>query len=144
MPWAAGTRAPAAVLGLVGLVLWLFGAHEVGSRASTEDQFAPLNLAVAGFVVAALGPALVFFRGRRVVGARGRAVGERAHRVAQWLAGGTETELPAGDPALLPGGDGTAFFHRPECPMGAGRGWPARSRGEHDAAGRRPCGLCRP
>jgi hypothetical protein len=42
-------------------------------------------------------------------------------------------------------GEGMERFHRPGCVLAAGRtGWTTATRQEHEEAGRRPCGVCRP
>jgi hypothetical protein len=40
--------------------------------------------------------------------------------------------------------EGLRRFHRPDCPIAAGRGWSPLPRRAHEAAGRGPCGICRP
>jgi hypothetical protein len=42
-------------------------------------------------------------------------------------------------------GAGMERYHRPDCALAAGRtGWTTATRQEHEAAGRRACGVCRP
>jgi hypothetical protein len=45
---------------------------------------------------------------------------------------------------VLVGGPEMRFYHRTGCPMAADRDWSAAGLGEHDRAGRSPCGMCRP
>jgi hypothetical protein len=44
----------------------------------------------------------------------------------------------------LVGGPDLRFYHRADCVMAADREWSAATSGEHDQAGRTPCGMCRP
>jgi hypothetical protein len=45
---------------------------------------------------------------------------------------------------VLVGGPEMRFYHRAGCAMAADRDWSAAGLGEHDRAGRSPCGMCRP
>jgi Ser/Thr protein kinase RdoA (MazF antagonist) len=45
---------------------------------------------------------------------------------------------------VLVGGAKMRFYHRAGCPMAADRDWSAATSGEHDRAGRSPCGMCTP
>lgn len=60
--------------------------------------------------------------------------------------GGSEESLEQSRSAsqVLVGGEKMRFYHRAGCPMAADRDWPAASSGEHNLAGRSPCGMCRP
>jgi len=40
--------------------------------------------------------------------------------------------------------DGMRHFHRPDCPIAAGRNWAPLPRVTHERAGRTACGICQP
>lgn len=127
--------------GVVVAVSWYVCAGEV----SFSQQVGPTDVAVAGLVVAGIGNVGWLLKGRRALGERRRAL------VADVpLADRTQVDVvsvvprPA-DVDLYVGGDGMERFHRPECVLTSGRrDWKSMSRAEHQAAGREPCGVCRP
>jgi hypothetical protein len=82
---------------------------------------------------------------------RGRAVVRE--RMSELVRSGVG-ELTANRPLVLRsvdltvsepvGAAGLRRYHRPDCTMAAGQGWRPAPRAEHEEAGRRPCGVCRP
>jgi hypothetical protein len=131
------------VLGATGVgcfVAWYLD----GGENNWHDQVAPLNLALVCLVVASAANVGLVIAGRRAVGARRRALlGEPA------VGSSGPTRVRAlGDSRpsspLLVGDAGLKHYHRADCSLAADRGWPALSRSEHEAAGRTPCGVCRP
>jgi hypothetical protein len=57
---------------------------------------------------------------------------------------GGSLDHPTPSSRILVGGSDLRFYHREDCPMAAGRNWPAAAPSEHDLAKRIPCGMCRP
>jgi hypothetical protein len=92
---------------------------------------------VAGSAAVVLAALLWVLAARRVVE---RRLGQVLARVdVTDAAGGT-----AGADALLVAGAAMAHYHRPGCPLAAGKPVSPASRAGHETAGRRPCGVCRP
>jgi hypothetical protein len=125
--------------------MWFVGWYLASGEIKYSRQIGPANLAVAGLLVAGAGHVAYLMRGRR-------AVGERRRRLL-----GDPTLAPAGRAAATPAalhldgaasettaGDGMMRYHRKGCPLAAGRNWAVRSAEEQEAAGRIPCGACRP
>lgn len=133
-PWTGVDALKTTVLVALGCVVWAIGWFAVSGKPALEDQIAPMNIAVVGFVVAGGGYANWFLAGRRAVGARRRSL----------------LTLAATVPSLAPVAVSDGYvgserlFHRPGCAMADGRSWPVRSRAEQEHAGRVPCGMCRP
>ena len=136
------------MVGLGGIVLavsWYVCAGDV----SFSQQIGPTDAAVAGLLLAGIGNVGWLLRGRRILGERRRAL---LPDVPARIGVGTvrpvrvhheEEEEEAG--ALYVAGDGMERFHRPDCLLASGRpDWTPETRTEHEVAGRRPCGVCRP
>jgi hypothetical protein len=134
-PWSRADALKVAVLFAVGGVIWAVGWWQMSGRASMTEQVAPMNLAVVGLAVIAVGQASWFLRGRRAV----------AHRRRTLL--GAAPVLPTG-PAIVLDPDHFAgrerLYHRAGCDMLTDRAWPPAARAEHEDAGRIPCGVCAP
>jgi hypothetical protein len=140
--------------GIVVVVAWYVAA----GQATFSQQVAPLDAAIAGLLLSGIGNLAWLLHGRRALGER-RAlllpdVAPATTVDAPALPDETEAELvaaatpPAG--TVLAGevflaGAGMERYHRPDCALAAGRtGWTTATRQEHEAEGRRPCGVCRP
>jgi hypothetical protein len=137
--------------GIVLVVSW----YVCSGDASFNLQFGPLDVAVAGLVVAGLGNVMWLLRGRRAVGERRRAllpdpviaavigsVGETRRRLTG--SGVDEIRSAGVEQELLVAGEGLVRFHRSGCALAAGRTWTISTRQEHEDAGRLPCGVCKP
>jgi hypothetical protein len=131
-----------------GLVLWLVGWYLASGEINYSRQIGPANLAVAGLLVAGAGHVWCLMRGRRAIGERRRRLlGDPALAPA-----GREAATPAAPhadgtacrPSETVAGDGMMRYHRRGCPLAAGRDWPVLPAEEQEAAGRIPCGACRP
>jgi len=155
MPWRADDLCrwvlTAGLGGVVIAVAWYFGAGE----ATFSQQLGPLDAAVAGLLVSGIGNVAWLLRGRRAVGERRRALipdlesARRRRRVASAALRPEGPRPPAGAveaaDRLFVAGAGMERFHRPGCALATGRdGWSHMTRAEHERAGRRPCGVCRP
>ncbi len=140
--------------GIVVAVSWYVCAGDL----QFSQQVGPTDAAIAGLLLAGVGNVAWLLHGRRALGERRRALLpdvtldslDRAAPVAtrrrQGPATETMTSVPsASEEALFVAGEGMERFHRADCVLAAGRtGWSALPRHEHEAAGRRPCGVCRP
>jgi len=146
---APGGRAPWSTGDLVGVVAVVAAGAAVCAGAWTgasghadfRDQKGWLALGVAGFLLAVAGQSWWLHRGRRSVAAHAALLMAEAAALAPVASG---PAVPASAAERLVAADGMRRFHRPECPIAAGRGWSPIPRPVHEAAGRTPCGICRP
>jgi hypothetical protein len=145
-PWPAE-----AVVNLYAGTLVALGALAAGWwGASGADhishQLAWLNVAAAGVVAAGTANVAWLLRGRRALGLRTRldpgASGSGPAIVAVTVAAtGAAAERDASALFAL---TGLGLFHRPGCPMLAGRPAAGASEAVHSSAGRLACGVCTP
>jgi len=134
-----------AIGGIVIAAAWYVCAGD----ASFAQQIGPTNAAVAGLLLSGVGNTTWLLKGRRVLGERRRALlPDVLVPVGTSLGDDAVADTAAGlesQHALLVGGDGMERYHRPTCPLAAGRqGWTAMTAERHEAAGRRACGVCLP
>jgi hypothetical protein len=134
--------------GVAVAVAWYVCAGE----STFSQQIGPADAAVAGLLLAGIGNAAWLLKGRRAIGERRRlllpdvTVDPGVRRVVAvpvrvddpWPSSVDDTALPVA-------GEGMERFHRPGCALTRGRsGFVEMTRHEHERAGRRPCGVCRP
>jgi hypothetical protein len=135
--WAVATAFGAAMC----MVAWYLASRD----SLWSSQVGPANLAVAGVVVAGYAQVAWLLRGRRAVGARARWLllleGEDQD-AGRSVVGRSDEASPDRD--MLVAGPGLSYFHRPDCPLAAGRSWSGAVEAEQRAAGRAPCGVCHP
>ncbi len=146
--WAFAILVAAIVIG----VAWYVCAGDV----SLNQQIGPMDAAVAGLVVSGFGNATWLLRGRRAIGERRRAL--LPDPVAQVqrarmnrgqspapVVGGLSSATRVFEVETFLAGPDMERYHRATCALAAGRvGWTTMTRQEHDAAGRKPCGVCQP
>lgn len=141
----------AITMGLGGIVIavaWYIAAGE----ATFGQQVGPLDAALAGLLLSGVGNLAWLLHGRRALGERRRLLlpdvaDAMGNAGAQAVAvGPLSTSASAASAAdVFVAGEGMARFHRPDCALATGRmGWTTVTRREHEDAGRRPCGVCRP
>lgn len=123
---------------MVGVAAWFLAS----GTSTITAQIAYANLSVVGLIIAGYANAIWLLRGAR-------AVGERRQRLLEDIDGGpslghrpTATHADNGGPLVA--GEGLRFYHRPDCAMASGRDVRSADRPQHEAAGLRPCGVCRP
>jgi hypothetical protein len=139
--------------GIVVAVSWYVCAGDL----KFSQQVGPTDAAIAGLLLAGIGNLGWLLHGRRALGERHRSLlPDVTVDLAQAATVGTRRRLGATSATITPvpsaaveplfvAGEGMERFHRPDCALAAGRAdWTSRSRQEHVAAGRRPCGVCRP
>ncbi len=138
-PWTRANVLKVVLLAAVGAVLWAVGWYRVAERPALDDQISPLNLAILGWLVIAVGYASWFTAGRRAVGARRRALLTFAADLQERV---SVRAVPTTDADVFVGAE--RYFHRPQCAMVTDRSWAPHPPAEHERAGRVPCGLCVP
>jgi len=131
----------------VALVMCIVGWYLASEDATMGKQIGPANLAVGGLIVAGVGHVSWLLSGRRAVGERRRVLlGEPAAAtvsVSEDVDVTREMSVPGGADDLI-AGEGLRYYHRADCTLAGSRDWPSAGRGEMEAAGRQPCGVCRP
>ena len=140
-PWSRGDFVRLAGLVVLGAVVCALAWNGTSTRLRLEDQTAWIGLGVSGFLVAAVAQVVWLVQGRRAVAAHGART--RAS-VAALIEGRIATPSLPGSAGGLVATEGMQHFHRPECPIAAGRPWTGEPRRTHEAAGRTPCGICTP
>lgn len=134
--------------GILIAVAWYVAAGE----ATFSQQVGPIDLALAGLLVSGVGNLAWLVRGRRALGERRRlllpdvvpAAPVPVRQEAQPEGAGSLTAARDSD-LLFVAGEGMERYHRSDCVLASGRtGWVAMTSKAHEAAGRRPCGVCRP
>lgn len=140
-PWSTGDLVRLIVGVAVPAVIIALAWNGTATRSQLDDQTGLVGLGVAGFLVAVLAQSLWLRSGRRAVATHAAAVQTSVASLVN------EPPVP---PSVVTTGDGLVatgdmrHFHRPDCPIAAGRGWSAEPRRNHEAAGRTPCGICTP
>lgn len=134
-------HARVAVAYAVGLVICAVGWHQASGQDNLGDQVVPLNLALAGGLIAGAGNVWWVLKGRRAIGGRRRQLLTDAQLPARRQVVTRTATAPAD---LVVTGEGLRHFHRGDCPMVRDRGWVEVARADGEQTGRRPCGICRP
>jgi hypothetical protein len=117
-------------------VSWAGSARTV--RVGHQADWAIVG--VAGSAAIVLAALLWVLAARRAVEQR---LGDVLARVDVAAAPPQAGGRTAGD-ARLVASAAMAHYHRPGCPLAAGKPVAAASQKDHEAAGRGPCGVCRP
>jgi hypothetical protein len=136
-PWPDAARwhlifSTAAAVIVCGLA-WLGAAGE----ARVGDQLIFATISVAGVVISLCANLSWIMRARR-------SVGDRARALLGDVPAGSETPIGPAPARDVVAGAGMRFYHRPECLLVRGRRWSITPAAEQVAAGRAPCGVCRP
>ena len=140
-PWSPADRLAWAVSVAVGAVLCAISWWGASGEARFDDQVGWATLALTGLLVASAAQVGWLLRGRRAVGDR------RSRLIVATTAGSIEFEaiaVPRPTAPLVVCGPAQRRYHRPGCPLAAGRNWPAADRASLEPAGKAPCGVCRP
>lgn len=137
-------RRVAAVQGVtIVLALVAWGGSE--AESSPDGQVVWVVLASLAVVLSGAVNGVWLVRARRAIGIRKRQVAARLREVGDRHApsalGDTGTEAAVTTVVV----DGMSLYHRLDCVLAEGRrGAQTGRRSDHEAAGRRPCGWCRP
>jgi hypothetical protein len=123
-------------VGLVGYVLAALAWWFASRQAALTDQVGFAALGVGGCALVAYANITWLLQGRF-------AIVQRRRRL---LADVTASSAPVAheDDDGVVAGPGLALFHRPDCILVAGRGWPVLDGADGPEGGRLPCGICRP
>ena len=118
----------------------LLGASYLGVSAEVhlKDQVLFLDLGIAGLLVGALGG--IRWLAAVVNAVRIRKAAAVALVRSRFAPAGTAG--PAGPAEGLVATARMTRYHRPGCPLVAGKDVTAATPAEHSSAGRRPCGVC--
>jgi hypothetical protein len=136
-PWSPGEGLQWGAVLVVGHILCLVAWWLVSREAGFQHQARWAALSVAGFVVVAYADVSWLLRARWAVIQRRRSL----------LPDDPDKPVAVTVPAQSGGvllGEGLDHFHRPDCPLAAGKNWPSHDRDGVLAAGKRPCGMCEP
>jgi hypothetical protein len=151
LPWGADDLLRWGITIGIGAIVVGVSWYVCAGEASFGQQVGPADAAIAGLLVAAVGNASWLLKGRRAVGERRRALlpDVEPAPVAPVHVGGTGSFVvepeSASETDRFVAGAGMERYHRADCALASGReGWESLTRDEHKAAGRRPCGVCRP
>ena len=128
----------------VGLGLLAAGYWGVSGTRVLSDQVSAARLAAIGVLLAQAGVVRSVIRGRRALADRRRACLPDAAGPGVAAGSGftpTATVRPQGAPVAA--ADMTRY-HRPGCAFVAGKPVAPGTAAEHERAGRRACGVCRP
>jgi hypothetical protein len=137
------------LVGAVGLLVAWYGSSG-STRLSTQAGWT--DLGIAAVLLSGVGNTLWLVSGRRALGARRRLVSLDAGELGPApIVGVPGNPVDATDRTLvddpqqrLVSAPTMTRYHRAACPMVAGKPVRAASRARHEAAGRRPCGICEP
>jgi len=132
---------PSLILG--GLGAAAMAVSWIGATRSlvVADQTGWAIAGVAGTAAVLMAALLWILAARRMVE---RRLGHVLARLDVSPAVAPEGADRGGAGVVLVAAPAMTHFHRPACPLAAGKALSTANRAEHEAAGRRPCGVCRP
>jgi hypothetical protein len=123
-----------------GTVAMVYAWYQTTQTISVERQARWATAGLVGLAATCLAMLFAVLAARRAVATRvSAAAGPLTHRRPAPAAGAGSA--PA---EWLVAAPGMARFHRASCPMASGKPVRPASRSEHEATGRRPCGMCEP
>lgn len=127
------------VAGIAVIGCW----YNISGKNDFTHQVTAINVALIATVIVNAGGISLLLAGRRAVGLRRHALlGDPGTFVAKQAAVVVPRQARA--EVALVGGPGLAHFHRADCAMAVGRGWPVASATVHAREQRTPCGVCQP
>jgi hypothetical protein len=126
-------------LAALGLLAMVVGWYQAAGRLRVEDQVSWAVLSVAGTTAVGLVTVLLVLAERRAVEQRLRGV---LDSVAERHGSTAERAVASDTAAALVATDDMGRYHRPSCRLTHGKPVRASERAAHEAAGRRPCGIC--
>lgn len=144
LPWRDGDAVLVTATAVVGLAAIVVGWYGASGTAVVEKQVAWLNLAVAGFAIAATGMALWLLRLRRAIGERRSLLIALEPVEAVWDDGSTttfhdESRAESTTSLELVRVAGMRRIHHAGCPLVAGKQVEPVGAGDGQQ-----CGVCSP
>ena len=136
-PWNRRVVGGLIATDVVALALIVVGWF-VASGSSRRSQVPGINLAIGALALSALAHGLWISRARRAVGTYRVRVLPAALVAERPRALAPRTEADPVASAEM------ALYHRPGCLLVVGKPVSRQPRRGHEAAGRRPCGVCQP
>lgn len=141
--WHSTTLWTAGGLVTIGAAATIVAFAEASATIRVDRQVDWVALGVAGASTVCLAMVLWVLAGRRAIAARVEALAsiqppERGP-VERTV---VETQTRGVDGLVAT--DNMIRYHRPFCPLVAGKTARPATRAAHEAAGRRPCGMCEP
>jgi hypothetical protein len=141
--WSPRTAVTVAGVGTAGVVAMIVAWSATARTIRVERQVDWIPLGVAGAAALTLAMVAWVLSGRRAVAVR--LAGLATLRPTAPAPSGAAASAPvaAGDGSLV-AAERMVRYHRSSCPLVAAKPTRPASRSAHEAAGRRPCGMCEP
>jgi hypothetical protein len=139
-PWTIGDLSAVVTGETLGLVAILLGWYAAAGRATPGRQTAWIALGGAGLIVAGAGNAVWLRRARRSVARRRAAVLADCEALVDHRQAAAAPDPRPVALALA----GAQRFHRPDCPLVAGKPVTTATARAHERASREPCAVCAP
>jgi len=132
---------PAVILGGLGAAAMAVSWIGASRSLLVAHQTGWAIVGVAGTAAVILAGLVWILSARRMVECR---LGQVLARLDVSPADAPAGAAGSGAGVVLVAGPAMAHYHRPACRLAAGKAVSSANRREHEAAGRRPCGVCRP
>jgi hypothetical protein len=117
---------------MVGHVIWAVGWWMAAQREGFDERIPAVEVAVLGLLVVIFADVSWLLRARFSLMTRRHALLPDAT---------DEPAMAVGGPvSAVVGGPGLDRYHRADCPLADGKGWPVLPPSERDV--RRPCQVC--
>lgn len=142
-PWRVGDLASLVLAFFAAGVLLVVGWYLVSGAGTLSRQVTGLNVAVAGIVTEGVGIALWLMTVLRALGERRMSVLTRLPEPAM-SPYAANASVAVVDADGLVAGSRMTRYHRSSCSLVVGKPVVTAAEEEHQAAGRRPCGICLP
>lgn len=140
-PWTAPLLSRLITFNVIGFMLVAMSWYQVSGEVAVRDQLAWFNVGVVGLIVSGIGNGSWLLSGRSHIGrARMMVLPPRAKSASS----GWDARLAEDLENRPVAGLAMTRYHRPSCPMVAGKQTTATTRRAHERAGRTPCELCEP
>lgn len=152
-PWAGAQVARVATANAVAIAVTVVAWWAASGTGKATEQIGFSSLALVGAVIALAWNTWFLARGRQMIrGAQGVVMSEqgfmpfRSDAAAPATNGTSQHRArtvvpPVGHYLTVPG---TSRYHRPSCPLVAGKDSDGAVRSVHEQAGRNPCEVCEP
>jgi hypothetical protein len=121
----------------VGAGLLLIGWFGASASVSVRHQLLWVNVAAVGAIFGGGANALWLLSARRVIASA-------QSRIDAAVRGADHVSVAAAAEVELVAADAMRRYHRSTCPLVAGKAVVGAGRDQHEASGRRPCGVCGP